>query len=156
MIMTWIQIPFFQCRSRIPIRICIRIKIKWIQQHCYKQVSLQVFIQNCANGDYLYFYQIYSLQLETYEVYKLSFFRSTSLILVSFRSTSLILVSFRSTSQILVSFNRNLYVDFKNGLNFENPITNESVICRPLFLVFQTPCSYMQIYIKLFVYYLLL
>ena len=40
---------------------------------------------------------------------------------------SLEIVIFRSTSLKLGLLNRNLYVDFKNGPNLENPITNESV-----------------------------
>ena len=40
------------------------------------------------------------------------------------------IVIFRSTSLKLNLLKQNLYVDFKNGLNPENPITNDS---RPLF-----------------------
>ena len=36
-------------------------------------------LQNYANGDYLYFYQIYSLELETLGAYKIVILRSTSL-----------------------------------------------------------------------------
>ena len=61
----------------------------------------------CANGDYLYFYQVYSLQMETLGAFKIVIFRSTSL--------------------KLDSLNRKLYVDFNNGLVFENPITTKSV-----------------------------
>ena len=32
--------------------------------------------------------------------------------------------------------NLKLHVNFKNGLNLENSITNESVECRPLFPVY--------------------
>ena len=61
----------------------------------------------CANGDYFDFYQIYSLQLETLGVFKIVIFRSTGL--------------------KLGSLTQKLYVDFKNVLNLENPITSESV-----------------------------
>jgi len=45
------------------------------------KIRLQTSLQRplCANGDYLYFYQIYSLQLETSGAYKIVIFRSTSL-----------------------------------------------------------------------------
>ena len=62
----------------------------------------------CANGDYLYFIQIYSIWLETLGAFKVVIFRSTSL--------------------KLDTLNRKLYLNFKNVLNLENPITtNESV-----------------------------
>ena len=43
---------------------------------------------------------------------------------------------FKSTSLKLGLLNRKLNVDFKSGLNLENPITNYPVECRPLFHVF--------------------
>ena len=61
-----------------------------------------------------YFLPNYSLQLETSGAYKIFIFRSKSLI------------------------KSGLYVDFKNGLNLENPITNESV--DPYSPFFKTPC----------------
>ena len=59
--------------------------------------------------DYLYFYQIYSLQvqLETLGAFKIVISRSTSLKLNLLK--------------------RKLYVDIKNGLYPGNPIGNESV-----------------------------
>ena len=65
-----------------------------------------------------YFYQITPLQLETLGAYKI--------------------VIFRSTSKKFGSLIRKLYVNFKNGLNLENPITNESV--DPYSPFFETPC----------------
>ncbi len=56
----------------------------------------------CANGDYLYLNQIYSLQLETFGAFKI--------------------VIFRFTSQKFAFLNRKLQIDFYNGLNLENTI----------------------------------
>ena len=60
-----------------------------------------------------YFYQITKLQLETSGAFKIVIFRSISL--------------------KLDFLSRKLYVDLRNGLNLENPITNESVDSIPRF-----------------------
>ena len=49
---------------------------------------------------------------------------------------SLKIVIFKSISLKFDSLNRKLYVDFKNGLNLENPITKRVFRVRPLFPVF--------------------
>ena len=64
--------------------------------------------------DIILFLPKYSLQLETSGAYKIV----------------------KSTSLKLGLLNRKLNVDFKSGLNLENPITNSPVECRPLFHVF--------------------
>ena len=67
----------------------------------------------------IFFYQIYSLQLETIGAFKIIVLRSTSL--------------------NLGSSNLKLYADFKIGLNRENPVTVESV--DPYFPFCETPCA---------------
>jgi len=72
----------------------------------------------------LYFYQIYSFQLETLGVFKIGIFKSTSL--------------------KLGSLNRKFLVDYKNGLNLENLITNESV--DPYSPFFRNPVDILKTY----------
>ena len=83
----------------------------------YKEVGRPNYTKLCKRR-LSYFYQITPLQLETLGAYKIVIFRSTSLKL-----------------GLLI---RKLYVNFKNGLNLENPITNESV--DPYSPFFETPC----------------
>ena len=79
------------------------LKIRLQASLIYKIVQTEVIL----------FLPNYSFQLETLEAFKI--------------------VVKRSTSLKLELLNRKLYVDLKNGLNFENLITNESVNPYSLF-----------------------
>ena len=74
--------------------------------------SVHPSIQNLQT-EIVLFLQNYSLQLKTLEVFKIVIFKFTSL--------------------KLGLLNRKLYIDFKTGLNLENPITNEAVDPYSLF-----------------------
>ena len=84
------------------------------------ETSLWTLVQSCANGDYLN--RIYSFQLNT-EAYWIEIFRSKFY-----------------KPKIVGLIELKLYLDFKNGINIENPIRNESV--DPYSPFFETPCLY--------------